>query len=155
MGTIRRTRTDRQMFDLLLRARVNHLFKARSTDRDAEADFSRTASVFVSIENALKIAEAEHSGLDNRMQDVLARGAISLGNATDEYLTREPADTILQNQFDREIQIGQLRLEQLSLQIDAFKFLRAALMSRFPDFFKTEILATNNARHSGTKSDSY
>jgi hypothetical protein len=56
------------MFDLLLRARANHLFKARSANRDAEADFSRTASVFLSIENALKIAEAEHSGLDTRMQ---------------------------------------------------------------------------------------
>ncbi len=143
------------MFDLFLRARVNHLFKARSTDRDAEADFSRTESVFLSIEKALKITEAEHSGLDTRMQDVFARGAISLGNATDEYLTREPAHTIVQNQFDREIQIGQLRLEQLSLQINAFKFLRAALLSRFPDFFKAQILATNNARHSGTRSESY
>ena len=143
------------MFDLFLRARVNHLFKARSADRDAEADFSRTESVFLSIEKALKIAEAEHSGLATRMQDVLARGAISLGNATDEYLTREPADTIVQNQFDREIQIGQLRLEQLSLQIDAFKFLRTAFMGRFPDFFKTQILATNNVRHSGTRSESY
>jgi len=143
------------MFDLFLRARVNHLFKARSADRDAEADFLRTESVFLSIEKALKIAEAEHSGLATRMQDVLARGAISLGNATDEYLTREPADTIVQNQFDREIQIGQLRLEQLSLQINAFKFLRAAFLSRFPDFFKTQILTTNNARHSGTRSETY
>jgi hypothetical protein len=143
------------MFDLFLRARVNHFFKARSANRDAEADFSRTESVFLSIENALKIAGAEHSGLAARMQDVLARGAISLGNATDEYLTREPADTIVQNQFDREIQIGQLRLEQLSLQIDAFKFLRAALMSRFPDFFKSQILATNNASYPGTTSESY
>jgi hypothetical protein len=143
------------MFDLFLRARVNRLFKARSAERDAEADFSRTESVFLSIEKALKIAEAEHSGLDTRMQDVLARGAISLGNATDEYLTREPADTIVQNQFDREIQIGQLRLEQLSLQINAFKFLRSAFLSRFPDFFKTQILTTNNARHSGTRSETY
>jgi len=143
------------MFDLFLLARVNHLFKARTADRDAEADFSRTESVFLSIEKALKIAEAEHSGLDTRMQDVLARGAISLGNATDEYLTREPADTIVQNQFDREIQIGQLRLEQLSLQINAFKFLRAALLSRFPDFFNMAILATNNARHPGTRSETY
>jgi hypothetical protein len=142
------------MFHLFLRARVNNLFKARSADRDAEADFSRTESVFLSIEKALKIAEAEHSGLDTRMQDVLARGAISLGNATDEYLTREPADTIVQNQFDREIQIGQLRLEQLSLQIDAFKFLRAALMSRFPDFL-TQISATTNARYSDTRPESY
>ena len=72
--------------------------------------------------------------LTARVQDVLARGAISLGNGTDEYLTREPADTIIQNQFDKEIASGQRRLEQLSLQIGAYKFLRAALMSRFPDF---------------------
>src|SRR5450631_263826 len=134
------------MFDLSLRARVNHLFKARSADRDAEAEFSRTESVFLSIEKALKITEAEHSGLDTRMQDVLARGGISLGNASDEYITREPADTVVQNQFDREIQIGQLRLEQLSLQINAFKFLRTALMSRFPEFVNTRLPVTNNVR---------
>jgi hypothetical protein len=122
------------MLDLFSRARLNGLFKARSANRDAEADYSRTASVLWSIEEALKIAEAEHSGLKMRVQDILARGAISLGNGTDEYLTRETADTIIQNQFDREIARGESRLEQLSLQINAFKFLRAALMSRFPDF---------------------
>jgi len=68
------------------------------------------------------------------VHDVLARGAISLGNGTDAYLTREPADTVVQNQFDREIASGQRRLEQLSHQIEAFQFLRSALMSRFPDF---------------------
>ena len=143
------------MFDLFLRARMNHLFKARSPGRDAEADFSRTDAVFLSIEKALNIAEAEHSGLATRMQDVLARGAISLGNATDEYLTREPADTIVQNQFDREIQIGQLRLEQLLLHIDAYKFLRTAFMSRFPDFFRMGLQATNNVHDSRTRSEGY
>ena len=122
------------MLDLFFRSHLNGLFKARSANRDAEADYLRTASVLQSIEEALKIAEAEHSGLSTRVQDVLAIGAISLGNGTDEYLTREPADTIIQNQFDRQIESGQHRLEQLSLQISAFKFLRAELVSRFPDF---------------------
>jgi hypothetical protein len=122
------------MFDLSLRTRVNSLFKARSANRDAEADYSRTESVYRTIEEALKTAEAEHFGLIARVQDVLARCAISLGNGTDEYLTRESADNIIQNQFDRDIRSGQRRLEQLSLQISAFKFLRATLMSRFPDF---------------------
>jgi hypothetical protein len=143
------------MFNLFLRARANHLFRTRSASRDAEADFSRTKSVLLSIEEALKVAETEHSGLNTRVQDVLARGAISLGNGTDEYLTREPADTIVQNQVDREIASGQLRLEQLSRQINAFRFLRAALMSRFPDFLKVQIPAASNTRHSDTRSESY
>ncbi len=121
------------MLDLLLRARVNGLFKARSARRDAEADYSRTDLVFRSIEHALEVAEAEHSGLNARVQDVLARGAIALGNGTDEYLTREPADTTVQNEFDKEIASGERRLEQLSQQIKAFKYLRFALTSRLPD----------------------
>jgi hypothetical protein len=117
-----------------LRARVDGLFKARSADRDAEADNSRTELVLRSIEEALKRAELEHSGLNTRVQDILARGAISLGNGTDDYLTRESADTIVQNQFDWQIASGQRRLERLSHQIQAFMSLKAALMSRFPDF---------------------
>jgi hypothetical protein len=121
------------MFALSLRARVNRSFKARSPSRDAEADYLRVELVFRSIEEALKVAEAEYSGLNTRMQDVLARGAISLGNGTDEYLTRESADTVVQNQFDKEIASGEYRLEQLSHQIDAFRHLRVAVLSRFPD----------------------
>ena len=117
------------MFNLFSRARENGLFRARSANRDTEADYSRVKSVLQSIEEALKVAEAEHSGLNARLQDVLARAAISLGNGTDEYLTRESADTGVQNQFDAEIASGQRRLEQLK----AFKFLRSALRSRFPD----------------------
>ncbi|MGZ5876169.1 MAG: hypothetical protein ACXWKP_29220 [Bradyrhizobium sp.] len=121
------------MFNLFFRARESRLFRARSASRDAEADYSRVQSVLRSIEEALKVAEAEHSGLNARLQDVLARAAISLGNGTDEYLTRESADSDVQNQFDAQITNGQRRLEQLSNQIKAFKFLRSALMSRFPD----------------------
>jgi hypothetical protein len=121
------------MFNLLSRARENGLFRARSASRDMEADYSRVKSVLGSIEEALRVAGAEHAGLNARLQDVLARAAISLGNGTDEYLTRESADTEVQNQFDAEIASGQRRLEQLLDQIKAFKFLRSALMTRFPD----------------------
>lgn len=121
------------MFNLFSRASENRLFRARSARRDTEADYSRVKSVLGSIEEALKVTEAEHSGLNARLQDVLARAAVSLGNGTDEYLTRESADTEVQNQFDAEIASGQRRLEQLLDQIKAFKFLRSALITRFPD----------------------
>ena len=121
------------MFDLLLRA-WNGSFRSRSANRDSETDYSRIESVVRSIDEAMKAAEVEHIGLDTRIQDVLARAAISLGNGTDEYLSRDPTDTHFQNLFDKEILNGQRRLEQLSHQIKNFKFLKGALMTRFPDF---------------------
>ena len=122
------------MFDLFMRAPMGRLFRTRSANRDAETDYSRIEPVFRSIEDALKAAEAEHVGLSERVQNVLARASISLGNGTDEYLTRDPIDTGFQNAFDREIKTGQLRLEQLSYQIRNFRALNAALKTRFPDF---------------------
>ena len=122
------------MFDLFIRAPMGRLFRTRSANRDAETDYSRIEPVFRSIEDALKAAEAEHVGLSERVQNVLARASISLGNGTDEYLTRDPIDTSFQNAFDREIKTGQLRLEQLSYQIRNFRALNAALKTRFPDF---------------------
>jgi hypothetical protein len=121
------------MFDLLLRTFANARFKARSATRDADTDHLRLEVLRQSIRQALKAAESEHSGLDRRMQDVLARAAISLGNGSDEYLTREAADTHIQNRFDKEILNGQRRLECLSKQIDAFKFLYNSFITRFPD----------------------
>src|SRR6202042_3082901 len=105
------------MFGQPIKSWANSFFKTRSADRDAETDYSRIEPVFRSIGQALKAAEAEHSGLDNRMQDVLARSSISLGNGSDEYLDRDPADSNLLNLFDREILRGQRRLEELSQQV--------------------------------------
>jgi hypothetical protein len=78
---------------ILVKASANSCFKARSANRDAETDYSRVEPVVRSIGKALKAAEAAHSGLDKRMQDVLARASISQGNGCDEYLDRNPADT--------------------------------------------------------------
>lgn len=122
------------MFQLFLRARTNNYFKARSANRDAETDVSRIASIARSIDGAVATAEAEWAGLSLRIEDVLARAAVTLGNDSDEYLTREALDTHHQNLFDKEISNGQRRLEELTQSIKHFKFLKAALLSRFPDF---------------------
>lgn len=131
------------MFQLFLRARAhnyfksrlaNQDFKARSADRDAETDRSRVASLMAAIEGALSSAENEQSGLNRRVEDVLARAAVTLGNASDEYLEREPLDNHHQDLFSTEISNGQRRLKELSNEITHFKFLKAAMLSRFPDF---------------------
>ena len=127
------------MFQLFLRARLSKAFagasyfQARSPQRDAETDRARIGSVIQAIDEALEEAETEHAGLNARVEDVLARSAVTIGTASDEYLDREPHRTHHQNIFDREIANGQRRLEDLAKFVGHMKFLRAATLSRFPD----------------------
>jgi hypothetical protein len=131
------------MFQLFLRARAhNYLrgrlgdqgFRARSADRDAETDHARLGSIMAAIEAALSAAENEQSGLSRRVDDVLARAAVTLGNGTDEYLEREALDSHHQDLFSAEISNGQRRLKELGSAITHFKFLKTAMLTRFPDF---------------------
>jgi hypothetical protein len=131
------------MFQLFLRARArnfarDHLgadgFKVRSPHRDEETDHQRVEGVMNAIEAALQAAEREQKGLSERVEEVLARAAVTVGNASDEYLDREPLDTYHQGLFSEEISNGQRRLKSLADTITHFKFLRAAVLSRFPDY---------------------
>ena len=103
-------------------AELRRGFKARSVGRDSETDRVRAASVLRSIEEALKAEKAEQTGLQARIGDVLARAAVTLGNDSDEYLTRDPA----------EIASGQWRLSELAVTIGHFQLLRTAVLTRFP-----------------------
>src|SRR5689334_17514180 len=132
------------MFQLFLRARTHnflrvhsrgeHEFRARSPERDMETDRSRIEAITTAIEDALLAAEREQSGLSRRVEDVLARAAVTFGNGDDEYLEREDLDNHHQDLFDKEILNGQRRLKELSASIAHFKFLRAAMLSRFPEY---------------------
>ncbi len=132
------------MFQLFLRARLRSLltqdpreddgFKVRSSRRDGDTDRQRVDIVMNAIEEALHAAESEQKGLNQRVEEVLARAAVTVGNASDEYLDREPLDGHHQNLFSEEISNGQKRLQALADAISHFKFLRAAVLSRFPDY---------------------
>ena len=114
------------MFQLFLRARANNYLKARSGGRDT--------SVFRSIEDSLDGAKAEQAGLRSRIDDVLARAAITQGNDSDEYLTRDPESSHYQSLLNTEIANGQRRLNELAVTIEHFQFLETTLTASFPDF---------------------
>lgn len=131
------------MFQLFLRARLRKFalgsspegdFKVRSHERDEATDRQRIETVMNAIETVLSAAENEQKGLNQRVEDVLARAAVTVGNASDEYLDREPLDNHHQGLFSEEISNGQRRLKSLADSISHFKFLRAAVLSRFPDY---------------------
>jgi hypothetical protein len=134
------------MFQLFLRARAHKFFdkptkstfKTRTAERDAQTDRSRVEPIIRALETALTAAEAERLGLSQRVEDCLARASVTVGNDTDEYLTREPLDTHHQNLFDKEISNGQRRLSELTVAIAHFKFIKAATLSRFSQFKWTD-----------------
>ena len=141
------------MFQQFLRARAQNFvkawrgdqdFRARSVDRDAETDQLRVASILDAVQDALLSAEREQTGLNRRVEDVLARAAVTIGNGTDEYLEREPLDSHHQDLLGTEIANGQRRLKELATSITHFKFLKAALVSRFPEY--KPMLARENSQ---------
>jgi hypothetical protein len=110
---------------------------SRGASRLGSQDFkacSRVRSILGAIEGALHAAKQKQSGLDRRVEDVLARAAVTMGNGTDEYLEREPLDSHHQDLFSAEISNGQRRRKDLATEITHFKFMKAATLSRFPDF---------------------
>jgi len=118
----------------MFRIDTSGLFRSRSSSRDTETDLLRVDAIGRAIECALTAAEEELRGLTKRLDDVLARAAVTIGDNHDEYLTREPIDTQHINLFDEEIKSGERRMNELSHAILHFRFLKSALLSRFPEF---------------------
>jgi hypothetical protein len=122
------------MLELFRRARGGKRFAIRSPLRNAATDAARIGSIAAAIEAALRAAEAEATGLGSRLNDVTARAATTLGNDSDEYLGREPLDNRHQDLFSSEIASAEQRLKELQAQIGHFKFMKAVMATRFPDF---------------------
>jgi hypothetical protein len=130
------------MFQLFLRARAHNFlssrredkgFKARTIERDAETDRVRIDAFMVAIDAALRDAEREQVGLGRRVDDALARASVTFGNGTDEYLEREPIDSHHQDLFAADISNGQRRLKELANTIAHLRFIRTAMLTRFPN----------------------
>lgn len=115
------------------RTRSIQSFKTRSANRDTQTDDARLASVWRSIAEALQAARGEQAGLIRRLDDISAQAAMSLGNETDEYLTRDAVNISLLHQLEPEIMRGRQRLEQLGHLIAQLEALAGVLMDSFPE----------------------
>lgn len=107
-------------------------FVTRSPKRDHETDRNILGNILSSIENGLNRAETERAGLQNRVDEVLARASIVAGNNMDEYITRTDERTKMLCESENEIRAAQTRLVTLKENVVHLTFLKAALKSRFP-----------------------
>jgi hypothetical protein len=85
------------------------------------------------LQKVLDDAEKEKVGLGRRVDDALARSAVTLGNDTDEYLDRDPRDDYYQTLFNSEISNGERRLSELATMISHLRFIKSAMLTRFSD----------------------
>lgn len=120
------------MIKQFFRFRSDEGFRARSPERDASTDNETVRSIAAAIDAALGKAEAERKGLQGRIDDVISRAAIVGGNDIDDYLTRTEDRSAMLRDSDAEIKRGQKRLTVLDQNISHFRFLKAALQTRFP-----------------------
>lgn len=111
-----------------------HSFRARSAARDGETDRRRAASVMAALEATIKETEDERSGLKRRVDDALARAAVTLGNDSDEYLERELLDDRHQSLFSLQISNGERRLVELNEMLSHLNFLKTTARTRFAQF---------------------
>lgn len=118
---------------MFLLTRAQRFFRTRSDARNIDSDLVRLRPVAEAIESAIEIAEAERFGLGRRIEDVLARAAVTFGTGTDEYLERDAVDSKFQDLLGAEIKNGECRLRDLETQIGHLKFLQTAMITRFPE----------------------
>jgi hypothetical protein len=122
------------MVNLFANLRKNKNFATRSTTRDAATDFARLMSIYEAIDKSIADAQAEKAGLQARMDNVLSRAAVAVGNGDDEYLSRDAVDTQHLGLLDTEIRNGEQRLETLTSGIAKLQSLRETLLASFPNF---------------------
>lgn len=122
------------LINLFRRSRPDGPFRTRAPTRDQELDDHLIGQVASAIDQALQKVQAQRDGLKRRLDNVIARAAIVGGNDIDDFLTRDEARSTLLAASDSEIARGETRLKTLDEQLSHFKFLKAALQTRFPDF---------------------
>jgi hypothetical protein len=106
-------------------------FRTRSAERDRQTDANLIGNVGKAIASALTAFENERDGLHRRISEVHMLASITVGNATDEYVTREPAKAASLAAYESEMKRGRERLNKLEDHINNLKFLRAACQTRF------------------------
>ncbi len=132
------------MFDNLFRS-----FRTRSAERDTESDATIIESVGTAIRDALAAFEKQREGLGRRVSEAQMLASVTVGTATDEYVTREPTQASGLASYEAEMQRGRERVMTLESHINNLKFLRAAFATRFSDFNRKEVQELQDERSRG------
>lgn len=122
------------MFKDLFARRSSGALKTRSPERDRASDKDTIGKIGETLDSALAVLQAEQSGLMRRVEDTVAMAALTAGTESDEYVGRESSRTDALRGFEEESKRARDRLRVLEQHILNLRFLRAAFLTRFPEF---------------------
>ena len=121
------------MLDTFSKSRIEPAHKEPISQFQFPPGLEDVRRIAHAIDRAMKTAEAERVLFENRIEDVVRRAAVSLGNGNDEYLEREPLDTLHLNLFDAEIRDRSKYLARLERNVEHFRTLKHSLFAAFPE----------------------
>jgi hypothetical protein len=108
------------------------IFRVRASERDTQTDQERVRGVLRAIDAAIGSAEKERNALGLRVKNAQDLAAMSVGNASDEYLTREPKDERSISAYEQQMIAGHKRVEELNTHIASLNAVRETCLARFP-----------------------
>jgi hypothetical protein len=127
----------------LIAAELYYDWRLRRRD---EADRLHVGPILEAIDASLQDVEQEQAKLSIRVEDLLARACVTMGNATDEYLDRDELDRRHQIRFDAEIAQGQRRLQDLDIRIANLRSLKVTALSMLHNDMPSPSRALNRSR---------
>lgn len=93
-------------------------FQTRSPERDAKTDRERIQSLGRAIDAALDGVRSEKDALQTRVNEARDSAALAAGTGVDEYLYRDPQDLTRVRDYERQMALGNRRLEELQRQLE-------------------------------------
>lgn len=121
------------MFDIFTKTRIDAAPDPRASAFHEVPGLKDAWLIANAIDDALKVAESDRRIFARRVNDVVSRAAVTLGNGNDEYLERELLDTLHLDLFDAEIRDRNAYLVRLERNIAHLKRLKSGLLSGFPE----------------------
>lgn len=109
------------------------IFQVRSSQRDKQTDQERTNSIVKAVDAAIASAEKERAALGVRVKGAQDLAAFAAGNDSDEYLTRDPADSSRIAGYEQQLIAGRKRIEELNTHLADLNAVREVCLTRFPD----------------------
>jgi hypothetical protein len=124
---------DLRMLRQLFRSASSDGDRARAPAFDADTDDGAVRAVAAAIDLVLEKAEAERAGLTQVLNDMLSPAEVV--TAFDDDQVPIPTEDRAKMLTDSDAEMGreQERLRVVQQNISHFKFLKAALRTRFPD----------------------
>jgi hypothetical protein len=122
------------MFKALFARRSSDALETRSPERERATDKDTIGRVAETIDSALAVLQTEQAGLMRRVEDNAAMAALAAGTEADEYVGRETSQADALRSFEDETRRARDRLRILDQHVLNLRFLRAAFLTRFPDF---------------------